>query len=307
MSNLNHFELKNKFIQSPLNYTGGKFKLLNQLLPLFPKENEIIVDLFCGGANVGLNLKASKLILNDKQKELIELFALFKRLSFEELFKALQSLIEEYKLSQSAKFGYEFYKCDSTKGLSSHNKEPFLRLRKAYNQDKDPLKLFLLIVFGFNNQIRFNLKKEFNLPCGKRDFNLKIQEKLRLFMAALKTRQVFLENKDFRAFDIKNLDKNSFVYIDPPYFLANASYNENKAWSKDDECDLLEFLKMLDSKKIKFALSNVLFHKQKEHIILKKWLEKNPKFRLVHLNFSYKNCNYQSKNDFSQEILLRNY
>ena len=191
MSNLSFIELENELIQSPLNYTGGKFKLLNQLLPLFPKENEIIVDLFCGGANVGLNLKAKKIILNDKQKELINLFSYFKTHSLEESFLTLQKLIDDFKLSQSAKFGYGFYNCDSAKGLSSYNKEAFLKLRKAYNEDKEPLKLFLLIVFGFNNQIRFNSKGDFNLPCGKRDFNLKMQNKLKFFIKALKSKAVF--------------------------------------------------------------------------------------------------------------------
>ena len=43
-------------IQSPLNYTGGKFKLLPQILPLFPKNINTFVDLFCGGCNVGINI-----------------------------------------------------------------------------------------------------------------------------------------------------------------------------------------------------------------------------------------------------------
>ena len=38
-------------IQSPLNYTGGKYKLLPQILPLFPKDIDVFVDLFCGGCN----------------------------------------------------------------------------------------------------------------------------------------------------------------------------------------------------------------------------------------------------------------
>lgn len=37
-------------IQSPLNYTGGKFKLLPQILPHFPKDIDVFVDLFCGSA-----------------------------------------------------------------------------------------------------------------------------------------------------------------------------------------------------------------------------------------------------------------
>ena len=35
-------------IASPLNYTGGKFRLLPQLLPLFPGDTDTFVDLFCG-------------------------------------------------------------------------------------------------------------------------------------------------------------------------------------------------------------------------------------------------------------------
>lgn len=38
-----------EFIKSPLNYTGGKFKLLPQLLDVFPKDIETFVDLFAGG------------------------------------------------------------------------------------------------------------------------------------------------------------------------------------------------------------------------------------------------------------------
>ena len=50
----------NKLIKSPLNYTGGKYKLLPQLLPIIlpPHKNEIntFVDLFTGGGNVVANV-----------------------------------------------------------------------------------------------------------------------------------------------------------------------------------------------------------------------------------------------------------
>ena len=39
-----------EIIKSPLNYTGGKAKLLPQLKPLFPQYISTMVDLFCGGA-----------------------------------------------------------------------------------------------------------------------------------------------------------------------------------------------------------------------------------------------------------------
>ncbi len=45
-----------KQTKSPLNYIGGKGKLLPQILPFFPENINIFVDLFAGGLNVGLNV-----------------------------------------------------------------------------------------------------------------------------------------------------------------------------------------------------------------------------------------------------------
>lgn len=295
------------FIQSPLNYTGAKFKLLSQILPLFPKDISVMVDLCCGGASVGVNVSAKHIILNDKQSELMEILALFKRESAESLLQKIADIITNFGLSDSAKFGYAHYKCDSAKGLSSYNKAGFARLKNTYNADKSALKLFVLIIYAFNNQIRFNAKGEFNLPCGKRDFNAKMQEKLKGFINAMQGKNIRLTNKDFRAFDMRILDTQSLVYIDPPYLLGNAGYNENGAWSETDEKDLYEFMRLLDSKRVKFAFSNVLFHKGKEHTMLKNWLKANPKFHTHFLDFSYQNCNYQTKREKSIEVLVTNF
>ena len=40
----------NSYIKSPLNYVGGKYKLLNEIIPLFPNDINTFVDLFGGGA-----------------------------------------------------------------------------------------------------------------------------------------------------------------------------------------------------------------------------------------------------------------
>ena len=328
------------YLQSPLNYIGGKYKLLPQILPLFPKDIDIFIDLFCGGANVGLNVArrcgVKELILNDSKKELIALLRYLQSHSMDEIFSTLWDIIESFSLSNSSKHGYTFYNCDSSKGLSQYNKNGFIRLRKSYNQDKDILKLFVLIIFSFNNQIRFNTKGEFNLPCGKRDFNAKMQEKLRLFILALQTQSIKLLDSDFREVlsslilqkqDLEEKDtqkqdcdlkqtlstltksKNSkvFVYADPPYLLGSAPYNENKAWMQSDERDLLDLLNELDSKGVYFALSNVLSHKGKEHAILQEWLDSKPHLRVHYLAFDYKNANYQTKRLESKEVLITNY
>ena len=62
-----------KQIKSPLNYIGGKAKILDQILPLFPKEINNFIDLFAGGCNVGINVKANKVYLNDNLTYLIEM------------------------------------------------------------------------------------------------------------------------------------------------------------------------------------------------------------------------------------------
>ena len=58
-------------IQSPLNYTGGKYRLLSQILPLFPKNIDLFVDLFCGGCNVGVNAASRRVVFNDQNRELL--------------------------------------------------------------------------------------------------------------------------------------------------------------------------------------------------------------------------------------------
>lgn len=42
-----------KYIKSPLNYVGGKFKLPPQIIALFPDNINTFVDLFGGGGHKG--------------------------------------------------------------------------------------------------------------------------------------------------------------------------------------------------------------------------------------------------------------
>lgn len=193
-------------IQSPLNYTGGKFRLLPQILPLFPPNIDIFVDLFCGGANVGVNVKSNKTILNDTNDNLTLLFSMFKNLG-NDFLSLVEEIIEKYELSQSSKYGYKYYNCDSNTGLASYNKDKFLKLRNDYNNSKDVgyyhyAMLYTLILYSFNNQIRFNSQGLFNLPVGKRDYNEKMKQKLKKFIDRLKEKDYKFSNLDFRNFDI---------------------------------------------------------------------------------------------------------
>ncbi len=298
-------------IKSPLNFTGGKYKLLSQILPLFPKDISTFIDLFCGGCNVAVNVSAKKIICNDIDANLIGLFSYFKNTSYEVLLPKIQKIINDYNLSDSNKNGYTFYNCNSANGLGNYNRTGFLNLRKTFNelQKNDAnyfLFLYVLIVYAFNNQIRFNSDGEFNLPVGKRDFNIRMQNKLKSFLFTLSNKNISFSNKDFTRIKVSSLSVKDFVYVDPPYLITCATYNE-KSWNENEEKRLLAYLDELNDNKIRFALSNVLSTDGKTNDILKQWLGEKG-YNCYHLDFSYNNSNYHKKNiSKTDEVLITNY
>ena len=300
-----------KYIKSCLNYTGGKYRILKQLFPLFPQNITSFVDLFTGGANVALNIKAENIYCYDNNRSLIDLFNFIKDEDIDEIERGIERLIDIYELSDSSKNGYEFYGCDSSKGLGHYNKLKYLKLRDDFNQSNyndfsKYLYFYTLIVFGFNNQIRFNKKGEFNIPVGKRDFNNHVRNNLRLFSKTIKDKDIEFECCDFRNVKLDKLNEDSFLYADPPYLITLASYNEQDGWTEKDEKDLLNLLDWLDSQNIKFALSNVLENKGKTNNILMDWTKK---YNINYINFNYNNSNYQIKNRKQKtvEVLITNY
>ena len=298
---------KEELVKSPLNYTGGKFRLLPQILPLFPEKIDTFVDLFGGGFNVGINVKANQVIYNDIEKHIVELLNYFKNNEGNVIIKQIDSLIDKYGLTRTDKYGYEYYGCNSSEGVSRINKKPYLKLREDYNKNKTPLLFFTTIIFAFSNQIRFNSKGEFNVSVNKRDFNNNIKNNLIRFLNKMKEIEVFFYNEDFTKIKINALSQNDLVYCDPPYLITCANYNENGGWNENKEIELLNLLDNLKCKGVKFALSNVLENKGKTNNILKKWVKD---YNIHYLNNSYGNCNYHTKdksNNSTIEVLITNY
>jgi len=70
---------------------------------------------------------------------------------------------------------------------------------------------------------------------------------------------------------------------------------------------LLELLDTLNSRGVKFALSNVLENKGRTNKLLIEW---SKAYKTRYLNYSYGNCNYQAKNRnrySTVEVLITNY
>lgn len=300
------------FAKSPLNYTGGKYRLLPQFENLFPKKIDTFVDFFCGGGNVAVNSNAKKIIAIDKETNLIKILELFKNYDYMDIVNRVDSIIEKYNLSNTYKNGYAFYGIDSSSGLGKYNKQYYLNLRNDYNHMKDSNErdfIFLtLVIYSFNHQIRFNSNGEYNMPVGKRDFNSSIRKNLLEFCKKLVVKNISFINIDYRKFKLETLNNNDFCYFDPPYYLGNASYNENDGWNENKEKELLHYLNEINNHGIKFALSNVTEHKGLKNEILINWAIEN-QYNIHNLNYNYNNSNYhlKDKNQITKEVLITNY
>ena len=301
------------FVKSPLNYTGGKFKLLPQFEKIFPKEINTFVDFFCGGANVAINSNAKKIIAIDIEKNLIRMLNLLKKYDYMDIIYKLESIIEKYNLSNTYKNGYDYYGENSSFGLGKYNNEKFLKLREDYNNlkkdsDEKDFMLLTLVFYSFNHQIRFNSKGKYNIPVGKRDFNRSIRRNLLEFCQKLVVKDISFLNMNFKDYKIDSLTGNDFCYFDPPYYLGDASYNENNGWNEDKEMELLEFINEVNNHGIKFAFSNVTEHKGKKNEILINWAIEN-QYNIHNLNYNYKNSSYhlKDKNKITKEVLITNY
>ncbi len=298
-------------IKTPLNYTGNKSKLITTLNSVFPPASSGLrfIDLFAGGMSVGLNSRYPKVVFNDISVAVTALGKLFATTDYDTLEARIEDIIDHFGLSNSSTYGYEFYGMNSSDGLGKYNKEPYIRLREYFNsltsQDPDwAIYLFVLIIFGFNNQIRFNSAGNFNMPVGKRDFNNRVRTNLYSTIQRLHSMDVEFWNGPFSAYQFSSSD---FLYCDPPYLLGLASYNERGAWSDKDDKQLRDYLVKHHERGGYFALSNVLFHKGLENVPLREWAN-NYNFKIIELNHSYANSSYQRKDrNSSIETLITNW
>ena len=307
-----------KFIKSPLNYTGNKFRILSQIIEYFPKKIGTFVDLFCGGATVGFNIDAEKIILIDSNPRIINLLETLADNNIDKIINSIEHIIDEYNLSYSYKYGYSYYReegyVEGNNGLKKYNDAGFYKLRDDYNSLENKstfdanVMLYVLMVYGFNNDIRFNSEGRYNLPVGKTDFNKNNYLKLVDFNERAKKINFEFVLADFKSKEVADIiNEGDFVYCDPPYLITTAVYNENNGWSVNDEEALLDILKKIDSNGKKFALSNILKKVDNENVILSNWIKSN-NYVKHNIDYHYRSASYNKKNRNGQEeeVLITN-
>lgn len=274
---------------SPLNYIGGKFEVIDLIKDNLPKRIDTFYDLFGGGGTVSLNVNSKKTVYNDINWVVRDLLEKITHDDFVQTYNYIEKSIKKYNLEKK-------------------NKESYINFRNKYNSvekgSRNPLDLYLLICYGFEHQIRFNSNMEFNNPCGNSGYNQEMLEKLVSYSNKTKKMNIVFKSMDYKKL-LPDIEKNDFVYCDPPYLISCGAYNDGKrgfnGWDEKQEQELLDFLDILNSKGIKFMLSNMRDRNKKSNTPLSKWIKKN-NYRVI-VNETITKRNRQDR----QEIIIINY
>lgn len=295
-----------EIISSPIFYMGNKYELMKQLIPLFPKNIDTLYDLFGGSGVVSLNVKSNKTIYNELNKNIYNLFQLFRNNNSNNLIEHLKGRQKQFNLFDG-KIDIRINK-DNQQQIRKKYENNYLVFRKYYNETKNIKDLYTLTFYSFCNLLRFNKKNEFNMPFGFRSYTEKYNKRIINACDVLKNKNIIFKNED--AFNILQntiFSKNDFIYLDPPYSNTTAIYNEKRAfggWCVEDDYKLFTILEKLNKCGIKWGLSNVFKNKNIENKHLIEWCDRN-NWNVHHLNKNY--ASLGKGNAKSDEVFICNY
>jgi adenine-specific DNA-methyltransferase len=255
--------------ESPLNYIGSKAKIVNDIKKHLPQDFDVFIDAFGGGFNVGVNIE-NTVIYNDYNKFVAQLVESFEVTDTYQYLMYIRQMTKKFQLEKSNAESYN-------KARSFYNSQP--------TSKRDPKLLYTIILYGFQQQIRFNGSHEFNNPIGMRWFNDKVLEKMISFSRRIKETDSSFSSTTYLEIPLSK-SKKCFVYLDPPYSLTTGSYNDGKrgfdGWNKTLELELFNYLDALNLNSISFMLSYVVEHKGNTNKELLSWVERN-KYRIIEL------------------------
>ena len=299
---------KKKFIRSPLFYVGDKYKIISHIKKFFPKPIDRFIEPFCGGGSVFLNTKANFYLINDIDSYVIKLhkFLISNSKNTNKFWNEIKKNIEKYNLSASyfeKNIPLEYKEQFVKTYYAEYNKESYIKMREDFNRNKNNiLLLYLLVIYGFNRMLRFNSYGNFNSPVGNVDFNKNVYEALELYFEYVLNKNIKIYSMDYEKF-IKRVipTSNDFIYLDPPYLIANSEYN--KLWNEESEIRMIKVLDQLNEKNIKFAISNILYHRKKTNGTFNEWAKK---YNIVKIKSNYISYHDNTKKD-SVEVLVKNY
>ena len=156
--------MKNNVVRSPLFYVGDKYKLISEIKSHFPNNIQRFVEPFVGGGSVFMNVDAKEFLLNDLDSNIIAIHQMLCHYATntDDFFSKVDALVERYGLSCSYKkdivpneLKKEFVKTF----YARFNKAGYEKLRDDYNKStsRNVFILYVLLIYGFNRMIRFNM------------------------------------------------------------------------------------------------------------------------------------------------------
>ncbi|MBL0691895.1 MAG: DNA adenine methylase [SAR324 cluster bacterium] len=223
-----------------LKWVGGKRQVITEIKKLMPRSYNRYFEPFVGGGALFFDLKPKNALINDSNKELLNLYTAVKETP-NELITSLS------KHKNEAKYYYKTRILDR----DSKSYDKLSNLERAS-------RFIYLNKTGFNGLYRVNLKGQCNVPFGSYK-NPRYCESENMLRCSELLKDTEITSGDFE--NIKNkIKKGDFIYLDPPYVPINTtssftSYTKD-GFDADTQRRLRYFCDYIDKKGAYFMLSN---------------------------------------------------
>lgn len=225
-------------------WAGGKRQIIDKLKEYIPEEYGTYYEPFVGGGALLFELSPKDAVINDSNKELMNVFNCIKD---EEKFTKMCSELNRYETSHCEEFYYEIRNID-------RDKKKFSRLVDY----KRAARTIYLNKACFNGLYRVNSKSEFNVPFGKKlKVNTYEGQNLGIIHAYLNFSNIKMLSVDFED-AVKDAKKGDFIYFDPPYDSDTDTFNSytEEGFNKEQQRRLARVYKELSDRGCYVMLSN---------------------------------------------------
>ena len=226
-------------------WAGGKRQIIDILKKYVPDEFNTYYEPFVGGGALLFELSPKKAVINDSNKELMNVYECIKDAK---KFELMCRELNHHETEHSEEYYYQIRNLD--------------RDKKKYQKIIDYKRAARTIYLNkacFNGLYRVNSKNEFNVPYGKKQkVNTYEGQNLGIICGYLNYNDIKLLSVDF-AEAVKEAKAGDFIYFDPPYDSENNDtfndYTEG-GFGKDEQVRLSEVFKDLHNRGCYVMLSN---------------------------------------------------
>ena len=234
---------KNKLVTPFLKWVGGKRQLIPEIKKLLPGwlANRPYYEPFIGGGALFFELQPKRAVINDYNKELINVYRVIR--------DSPDELIEDLKRHENT--ATYFY------ALRALDREPNF---DALTDIQRASRIIYLNKTCYNGLYRVNNEGQFNAPFGKyRNPNIVNEPVVRAVSKYLRAGNIQIVNGDYDTV-LRDVPDDAFVYLDPPYHPISESSNFTGyiqgGWSEKDQIRLRDVCNRLNERGVKFLLSN---------------------------------------------------